>query len=58
MMKKKNKIEIITPEQRHELLNACINCVFELNCKNVLPFPINLDECCELYQKTEFKQKK
>lgn len=56
-MKKTTIKEIITPQEHHEKLNACINCVYELTCENILPFPINLDECCDKYKKTEFKYK-
>lgn len=58
-MAKKKKISenIITPQQRHQELNACINCVFENECKTLLPFPICLEECCDKYKKTEYKEK-
>ena len=56
-MKKKTIKEIITPQEHHEKLNACINCVFEDVCETVLPFPIKLDECCERYEKKEFVEK-
>lgn len=52
--KTKNTERILTPQERHEELNACINCVFEMICEIVFPFPINLDECCEKYEKREF----
>ena len=55
MAKKTKPTErILTPQERHEELNACINCVFEDFCVNVLPFPINLGECCDKYKKTKF----
>ena len=53
-MKKKIKEIIITPQQRHQELNACINCVFENECKTPLPFPICLEECCDKYRKTQY----
>lgn len=51
----KNKInkEFITPEKIHEVLFACINCVFEDKCEKILPFPINLCDKCENYIKRE-----
>lgn len=57
MKKKKINEEVKTPRQIHDELNACINCVFEDVCETVLPFPINLDECCERYEKKEFVEK-
>jgi hypothetical protein len=56
-MNKKIKEITITPQQRHQELNACINCVFENECKTLLPFPICLEECCDKYRKTEYKEK-
>ena len=53
-MAKKKETGIITSEEWHELLNACINCVFEETCDNILPFPINLEKCCDKYQKKRF----
>lgn len=57
MAKKKPVENVLTPEQHHQQLNACINCVFEDYCSNMLPFPLNLDECCDKYQKIKFEEK-
>ena len=58
MAKKKKTAEVtITPQQRHQELNACINCIHEDKCDNPLPFPINLEDCCDDYKKKEFKEK-
>ena len=46
---------VITPQERHEQLNACINCEFEEKCNKVLPFPINLEDCCTDYKKKKIK---
>ena len=51
-MKKKIN-NIITSQEWWEKLKACINCVFEETCETPLPFPINLDECCEKYKKID-----
>lgn len=57
MAKKKITENILTPEQHHQQLNACINCIYEDYCSNMLPFPVNLYDCCEKYQKTKFIKK-
>lgn len=49
MKKTKQIINKITPQEYHQQLNACINCIYENIC--TLPFPINLSECCEKYKK-------
>lgn len=49
MKKTKQIINKITPQEYHQQLNACINCIYENIC--TLPFPINLTECCEKYKK-------
>lgn len=51
MSKKKESIEVLSTEEIHERLKACINCVYEELCDEVLPFPINLCECCDRYKK-------
>ena len=56
MKKKKTTEEIKSPKQIHEELNACINCVFEDTCATVLPFPVNLYDCCNNYEKTEYHE--
>jgi hypothetical protein len=56
MGNKNNKEILLTPKQRHQELNACINCVHENYCEDVFPFPLNLEECCPNYIKTEFKE--
>lgn len=55
-MAKKTKTteRIPTPQERHEELQSCINCVFEMMCDILFPFPTNLDECCEKYEKRKF----
>ena len=50
-MSKKKQIKILTPQEIHEQLNACINCVYEDNCEDMLPFPLNLCEHCEKFKK-------
>lgn len=52
--KTKSTERILTPQEQHEEIQACINCVFEMMCEIVLPLPLNLDECCEKYEKREF----
>jgi hypothetical protein len=51
LKKNKQKPILLTPQEYHEQLNACINCIHENNCTNLLPFPLNLSECCQHYQK-------
>ena len=53
MVKKKQDIHILTPEEIHEQLFACINCKFEGKCENILPFPIRLCEKCDKYEKID-----
>lgn len=57
MAKKKTKETFLTktPQEIHQQLNACINCILEKECENVKPFPINLTECCDKYVKTIFQ---
>lgn len=57
MAKKILSFDTFNAEEHHERLNACINCVYELTCKTALPFPINLEQCCDKYMKSEFKRK-
>jgi hypothetical protein len=40
-----------TPKELYDNLFACINCVFEDTCTNQLPFPLNLCEHCEKFEK-------
>ena len=40
-----------TPKELYDKLFACINCVHEETCIDPLPFPCNLYECCERYEK-------
>jgi hypothetical protein len=54
MAKKKDNITHLSPKEIHEQLFACINCKLEGKCENILPFPINLCEKCEKYEKREF----
>ena len=53
MAKKTKMTKIDTPQEVHEKLFACINCVYEKECLNVFPFPLNLCDCCERYKKEE-----
>ena len=53
MGKKRKTIEIETPEEVYSKLFACINCVYEDICSNQLPFPLNLCEHCEKFEKIE-----
>lgn len=55
---KKKIIETITPQERNQELNACINCVYFDYCSNVLPFPIDMENCCDKYKKKVFKNEK
>ena len=52
-MSRKKKEILPTPQELYENLNACINCVFEENCTEQLPFPLNMCEHCEKYIKLE-----
>lgn len=52
---KKTKIKVKSLEEIYQELFACINCVFELNCNKVLPFPINLCNKCEDYIKRKLE---
>lgn len=53
MGKKRKTIDIKSPEEVYAKLFACINCVYEFNCEDILPFPLNLCDCCERYIKVE-----
>lgn len=53
-MAKKKQIKILTPQEFHEQLNACINCIYENECETEHPFPLNLCECCDKYVKINF----
>ena len=50
-MSKKRDNEITTPIEIHNNLEACINCEYELECTDILPFPINLCDKCIKYKK-------
>lgn len=50
-MSKKQDNEIITSIEIHNKLEACINCEYELECTDILPFPINLCDRCDKYKK-------
>lgn len=54
-MPKKKEIKILTPQEVHDQLTACINCIYENTCKDVFPFPLNLCECCDKYIKDKLK---
>ena len=57
-MSKKQNNEIITPIEIHNNLEACINCEYELECTDILPFPINLCDKCSKYKKCSFNLEK
>lgn len=48
-----NKKDIIkeTSLEVHNNLEACINCEYELECTDILPFPDNLCDKCIKYKK-------
>ena len=50
-MSRKKKEELPTPKELYDNLFACINCVNEGKCDHMLPFPLNLCEKCDEYQK-------
>lgn len=52
-MVKRKKEQLPTPEEIYTKLFACINCVYEHECTEQLPFPLNLCECCNKYKKIE-----
>ena len=52
-MPKKKENKILTPQEVHDQLMACINCIYENTCKDIFPFPLNLSECCNKYIKTK-----
>ena len=54
---KKLKIPILTEEDIHNSLFACINCKYENTCTEQLPFPMNLCEKCDKYVKINFKER-
>lgn len=49
----KKKTELPTPQELYNKLFACINCVYENECTTQFPFPLNLCECCDKYEKIE-----
>lgn len=51
MSKKKESIEVLSTEEIHNKLEACINCEHELECTDMLPFPDNLCDRCIKYKK-------
>lgn len=53
-----NKKEIIkeTPLDVHNRLEACINCIYEDYCTNILPFPVNIYDKCDKYKKRAFNE--
>lgn len=42
-----------TPQEVFNNTNACITCVYENDCTQQLPFPLNLCEHCEKFEKIE-----
>jgi hypothetical protein len=50
-MSRKKKEELPTPKELYDSLFACINCVYEGKCDHILPFPLNLCEKCDEYEK-------
>ena len=50
-MPKKIKVILPSPKEHYEQLNACINCIYENECNEQLPFPLNLCEHCSKYVK-------
>lgn len=54
MSNKKDLIEVLSTEEIHNNLEACINCEYELECTDILPFPDNLCDKCSKYKKCSF----
>ena len=54
MPKPKKEIKILTRQEVFDSTNACITCVYEDECTRLdktLPFPLNLCEHCEKFEK-------
>lgn len=50
-MSKKTKVIVPSHKEYYEQLSACINCIYENECNEQLPFPLNLCEHCSKYIK-------